>query len=117
MAVASPSWMLKLGGAGAVFEVDVSNETSRAPRSAAGRLARRINLERPLLVGDELGGHLVTGHIDGFARITERRPMAKASGLRWKPRLTSRDLSRRKERLRSTAFRSRLTRWMITVSG
>jgi riboflavin synthase len=35
---------------------------------------RRINLERPLALGEELGGHLVTGHIDGRARIIAREP-------------------------------------------
>jgi riboflavin synthase len=44
----------------------------RAPRSAAWQEGRRINLERPLTLGDELGGHLVTGHIDGRARILAR---------------------------------------------
>src|SRR6478752_834019 len=34
----------------------------------------RINLERPLSMGSELGGHLMTGHIDGLARILERKP-------------------------------------------
>ena len=32
---------------------------------------KRINLERPLKVGDELGGHIVTGHIDGLAKVVE----------------------------------------------
>jgi riboflavin synthase len=55
---------------GAVFEVDVSNET--AARTTLGLWKQgttRINLERSLSFGSELGGHLMTGHIDGLARI------------------------------------------------
>ena len=58
----------------AMFEVDVSNET--AARTTLGRWKQgtRINLERPLSMGSELGGHLMTGHIDGLARILEGKP-------------------------------------------
>jgi riboflavin synthase len=51
------------------FEVDVGAETlarTNAHRWAAGD---RLNLERSLRVGDELGGHIVTGHVDGLAAI------------------------------------------------
>jgi riboflavin synthase len=58
---------------GAFFEVDVSNETASHTTLAAWQEGTRINLERPLALGDELGGHLVTGHIDGTARIVGRR--------------------------------------------
>ncbi len=57
------------------FEVQVSAET--VSRSSIGREAwvpgRRINLERALRVGDELGGHIVSGHVDGVAEITALR--------------------------------------------
>ena len=51
------------------FTVDVSGETQR--RTAAGQWTqgRRLNLERALKVGDELGGHIVTGHVDAVGRI------------------------------------------------
>ncbi len=51
------------------FEVDVSLET--ADKTTLGRIAlgSRVNLERSLGVGDRLGGHLVTGHVDGIARV------------------------------------------------
>lgn len=51
------------------FEVDVSAESVR--RTAAGLWAegRRLNLERALKLGDELGGHIVTGHVDGVAEV------------------------------------------------
>lgn len=54
------------------FEVDVSAET--VSRSAIGESGwtpgRRVNLERSLKVGDELGGHIVSGHVDGVARVS-----------------------------------------------
>lgn len=57
------------------FEVDVSEET--VARSAVGEgawaVGCRVNLERSLRVGDELGGHIVSGHVDGVARVIERR--------------------------------------------
>lgn len=62
----------KAGKSGAVFEVDVSNETVSRTTLGSWQVGRRINLERPLVLGDELGGHLVTGHIDGLATITGR---------------------------------------------
>ena len=37
-----------------------------------------VNLEKSLRLGDELGGHLVLGHVDGVARIVERRPEAES---------------------------------------
>jgi len=59
---------------GAVFTVEVSNETLARTTLGAWQEGRRINLERALALGDELGGHLVTGHIDGCAKILERTP-------------------------------------------
>ena len=54
------------------FDVDVAAET--LARTSAGRwqVGSRINLERSLKIGDELGGHIVTGHVDGVAEITVR---------------------------------------------
>ena len=56
-------------GAGSVFTVDVSNETLSKTTLNAWRPGQRINLERAVKAGDELGGHLVSGHVDGTARI------------------------------------------------
>ena len=52
------------------FAVDASAES--LSKTTLGRLApgSRINLERSLRMGDELGGHLVSGHVDGVAQIT-----------------------------------------------
>jgi riboflavin synthase len=51
------------------FAVDVSGETES--RTAAGQWTpgRRLNLERALKLGDELGGHIVTGHVDGIGTV------------------------------------------------
>ena len=57
---------------GAEFSVDVSNETLARTTLGEWQEGRRINLERPLGLGEELGGHLVTGHIDGRAKVLAR---------------------------------------------
>lgn len=53
------------------FDVDISRETVDKTNIGLNRWAvgRRINLERALRVGDELGGHIVSGHVDGVAEI------------------------------------------------
>ena len=57
------------------FEVDISAETlARTNIGAQGwQPGQRINLERALRVGDELGGHIVSGHVDGIARVVGAR--------------------------------------------
>jgi riboflavin synthase len=52
-----------------VFDVEASNETLSRTTLGKWRVGRRINLERSLKAGDELGGHLVAGHVDGVAEI------------------------------------------------
>ena len=59
---------------GARFSVDVSNETLSKTTLADWRVEHQINLERALKAGDELGGHLVTGHVDGLATISSILP-------------------------------------------
>ena len=56
------------------FEVDASAETLARTTLGSWREGRRVNLERALRVGDELGGHIVSGHVDGVARILALRP-------------------------------------------
>jgi riboflavin synthase len=58
--------------AGAWFEVDAAAETLARTTVGAWKPGTRVNLERSLKVGDELGGHIVTGHVDGIARIVAR---------------------------------------------
>ena len=59
---------------GSVFTVDVSNETRGKTTIGEWRPGRKINLERSLRLGQELGGHLVMGHVDGVARIVDIVP-------------------------------------------
>ncbi len=59
------------GGSG--FVVDVSNETLGKTTLDEWQRGRRVNLERALRAGDELGGHLVAGHVDGVGRIVDMR--------------------------------------------
>ena len=56
------------------FSVDVSAETLACTTLAAWRPGRRINLEKSLRLGAEMGGHLVQGHVDGVVTVTARRP-------------------------------------------
>jgi riboflavin synthase len=56
---------------GSIFAVDVSNETLARTTLDAWMPGRRINLERALKAGDELGGHIVAGHVDGVGRIAD----------------------------------------------
>ncbi|MTH97762.1 riboflavin synthase [Roseibium sp. RKSG952] len=54
------------------FEVDSGAETLALTTVGAWQAGHKINLERSLSMGAELGGHLVLGHVDGLARITKR---------------------------------------------
>jgi riboflavin synthase len=58
-------------GGGSTFTVDVSNETLAKTTLDDWQLGRRVNLERALRAGEELGGHLVAGHVDGVGRILD----------------------------------------------
>ena len=60
-------------GNGCEFTVDVSNETLSKTTLGAWQPSCRINLERALKAGDELGGHVVSGHVDALARIVDIR--------------------------------------------
>lgn len=51
------------------FAADVSGETHSRTAPDMWEEGRRLNLERPLRVGDELGGHIVTGHVDGVGTV------------------------------------------------
>ena len=56
------------------FTVEASAETLARTTLGDWTEGTPINLERALRLGDELGGHLVSGHVDGVARLVERRP-------------------------------------------
>ena len=55
------------------FDVEVSSETLAKTTLGGWSAGTRLNLERSLKAGDELGGHIVTGHIDGVAEILARQ--------------------------------------------
>ena len=54
------------------FEVEAWEEALRLTTASGWRPGTRLNLERALKIGDELGGHIVSGHVDGKARIIAR---------------------------------------------
>lgn len=57
------------------FAVDAADETLARTTVGRWRHGTRVNLERPLKLGDELGGHLVAGHVDGLASVVARENM------------------------------------------
>jgi riboflavin synthase len=63
--------------AGTRFMVDVSPETMQRTNFHALRRGDRVNLERPLRLSDRLGGHLVTGHVDGVGLAEKIRKQGK----------------------------------------
>jgi riboflavin synthase len=64
------------------FEADVGPETLRVTTFGDRGAGDRVHLERPLRLGDPLGGHLVAGHVDGVGKIKARRKHGDALGLR-----------------------------------
>ena len=56
-----------------VLSVDVGAETLAVTTLGGWQEGERLNMERSLRVGDELGGHMVSGHVDGVAEIVSRR--------------------------------------------
>ena len=68
------------------FEVQISAET--VSKTNIGRngwqVGRRINLERALKVGDELGGHIVSGHVDGVAEVVAVQPEGDSLRVRFR---------------------------------
>lgn len=67
------------------FAVDASSETLSCTTLGTWRVGSRVNLERSLRMGDELGGHLVSGHVDGVGEVLSIIP--EAGSLRYQFRL------------------------------
>src|SRR5919106_88245 len=61
-----------------IFSLDVSPETLRVTNLGELRSGDGVNLERSLCLNDRIGGHLVSGHVDGVGRIIDKRPEANA---------------------------------------
>lgn len=53
------------------YDVQISAETVSKTNIGSWTVGKRVNLERALKVGDELGGHIVSGHVDGVAEVVE----------------------------------------------
>ena len=60
------------------FAVQVSGATLACTTLGDWRVGRRINLERSLRVGDELGGHIVSGHVDDVGRVVAAEPKGES---------------------------------------
>lgn len=67
------------------FSVDCSAETVARTTAGSWKTGTRINLERALRMGDELGGHLVAGHVDGVAEVVSATP--ENASVRWRFRV------------------------------
>jgi riboflavin synthase len=63
------------------FAVDAAAETLRLTTAKTWRRGTRLNLERALRLGDELGGHLVSGHVDGIAELVARDDFLDSAAL------------------------------------
>ena len=59
----------------ALLQFDGAPETLAVTTVGAWSAGRRVNLERSLMVGDELGGHMMSGHVDGVAEIVSRNDL------------------------------------------
>jgi riboflavin synthase len=63
------------------FAADAGAETLRLTTAGSWRHGARLNLERALKIGDELGGHLVSGHVDGIAELIAREDLTDMARL------------------------------------
>jgi riboflavin synthase len=70
-----------LKGNRAFFAVDAAAETLRLTTAGTWRHGTKLNLERALRLGDELGGHMVSGHVDGIAELIARDEFVDSAGL------------------------------------
>jgi riboflavin synthase len=73
------------------FDVDAAAETLALTTARHWQVGTKLNLERALKIGDELGGHIVAGHVDGIATIVSRENLPDMARITFR---TSRDLAR-----------------------
>ena len=73
------------------FEVDAAAETLSMTTARHWTAGAKLNLERALKIGDELGGHIVTGHVDGIAVIEKRENLPDMARITLR---TTRELAR-----------------------
>jgi riboflavin synthase len=65
----------------AFFAVEAATETLRVTTAGTWRRGTKLNLERALRLGDELGGHMVSGHVDGLAELISRDDFLDSAAL------------------------------------
>lgn len=73
------------------FDVDAAAETLALTTAKHWQVGTKLNLERALKIGDELGGHIVAGHVDGIATIVSRENLQDMARITFR---TSRDLAK-----------------------
>jgi riboflavin synthase len=61
------------------FDVDAAAETLKLTTAGRWQQGTRVNLERPLKMSDELGGHVVAGHVDGIASLIRREDLTESA--------------------------------------
>jgi riboflavin synthase len=71
-------------GKGSWFEVEAGAETLARTTAGGWGKGKKVNLERALKMGDELGGHLVSGHVDGIATLISRENIGEMARLRFR---------------------------------
>ena len=71
------------GAPGCLFQVEAAAETLEKTLARRWQDGTRVNLERSLKMGDELGGHLVTGHVDGIGEIVRVEPIESDPSAPW----------------------------------
>lgn len=81
----------KASGKKTWFDVDAAAETLGMTTAKHWKLGTRLNLERALKIGDELGGHIVAGHADGIATIVSRENLPDMARITFR---TTRELAR-----------------------
>ena len=62
-----------------IFSIDAAAETLRVTTTGQWKPGSKINLERSLKMGDELGGHLILGHVDGIATLERREDLTDSA--------------------------------------
>ena len=75
--------VVELGAAGnrTAISVDAAAETLRLTTAGTWKQGTKLNLERAMKVGDELGGHIVAGHVDGVAELASREDLTDMARL------------------------------------
>lgn len=66
------------------YDVEISSETVSKTNLGAWDVGHKVNLERALKVGDELGGHIVSGHVDGVAEIVSMKVEGDSTRVRFR---------------------------------